>query len=64
MNKGKSVEAEKILRQSLDMKRTACPDKKNSIAISELLSCSVMCSESVTLWYSTEVANVINEATS
>ena len=39
MLKGKTDEAENILRESLDKKTTACPENKASIAMSELLSC-------------------------
>jgi Flp pilus assembly protein TadD len=36
-NVGKLVEAEDLLRESLDIKRTMCSDEKASIAVSELL---------------------------
>ena len=39
LSKGKTDEAENLLRESLDMRRTACPDDKAGIAISESLSC-------------------------
>ena len=42
LDKGKLVEAENMLRESLDMKRTACPDDKASIAASESLRLSIL----------------------
>ena len=39
MKKGKTDEAENILRESLDLKTSACPDNKAGIAMSKLLSC-------------------------
>ena len=38
-NKGSMDESEKLLRKALDMRKTACPDDKASIADSELSSC-------------------------
>ena len=39
LDKGKPDEAENLLRESLDMTQTACPDDKASIAISKSLFC-------------------------
>ena len=41
LDKGKLDEAENLLKESLDMKRTACPENKASIASSESLCLSI-----------------------
>ena len=39
VKKGKTDEAENLLKDSLDMRRSFCPDDKSSFASSESLSC-------------------------
>ena len=39
LNQGKLDDAEKLLRESLDMQRSACPGDKATIAFSKLSSC-------------------------
>ena len=39
LSQGKLYDAEKLLRESLDMQKSACPDNKANVAISELSSC-------------------------
>ena len=41
LRKGKLDEAENLFKESLDMKRSACPDNKATIAASESLCLSI-----------------------
>ena len=41
-DKGKTDEAENLLRESLDMFPAACPDDKATIAIGESFSCLIV----------------------